>query len=512
MQIEFQKINEVYSRIRCETSLLFELIDDFAFFVDGYKFMPSYKRGHWDGKIRYVQQNGLFYNGLLKRVWEKCKSKGYSDFIFTDYEKNPEYTEQLIDDKLELFNLDFDFHPHQIEAITESLTKRKRIILSPTSSGKSLISYSISRILAEDNNKVLILVPSVMLVNQLYSDFEDYAKNDQSFAVDDNVHKVSAGIKKYTDKQIIISTWQSISALKDGKDTSKVREYMEQFDAIIGDETHKYAANEVKLMMESAINARYRIGLTGTLDEVKSSIETLEGLFGKVHRVLSTRELIDSGMATDVKIYPCILEYHDDFRKTMSSEISKLYKAKQKTSVNKAYQYEIDTIISNKNRNEFIAKLVKNLTGNTVILTRYIENHAKPLAEIISKYTNKKVIILDKDTPADIREETRKELANINDAVIIASYSLIATGVNIPSLQNIIFACPTKSKIPVLQAIGRVLRLHKLKTIAKVFDIVDDYGYNGNETYVMKHFQSRFEYYSQEQFEIEFKKFQLGDR
>lgn len=509
MKIRFEKVNEVYSKIICEPSLLFELIDDFAIFVDGYKFMPSYKKGHWDGKIRYIQQNGRFYNGLLKRVWEKCKEKGYSDFQFDKYEKDSEYTVADIQNRLSSFDMEYDFYPHQIEAITESLTKRKRIMLSATSSGKSNIIYSISRILAEDNNKILIIVPSVMLVNQLYSDFQDYAKNDEAYNVEEYTHKVFGGQKKTSPKQIIVSTWQSISALKEGKDSSKVVEYMEQFDVVISDEVHKAGSTEMKLILESAINARYRIGLTGTLDEVKSSIETLEGLFGKPHKVMSTRELIDAGMATDVRIYPCILSYPDEFRENMTRELGKLYKANQKSQVSRAYQYEIDSIISNKKRGEFIAKLVSKLNGNTVILTRYIENHAKPLAEIISKYTDKRIIVLDKDTPADIREETRKELANIDNAVIIATFSLISTGVNIPSLQNIIFACPTKSKIPVLQAIGRVLRLHKSKTLAKVFDIVDDYRYNGNEPHVMKHFQARFDYYNQESFEVELKHYNL---
>lgn len=509
MQVRFEKVNEVYSKIICEPSLLFELIDDFSIFVDGYKFMPTYKKGQWDGKIRYIQQNGRFYNGLLKRVWEKCKEKGYSDFQFDNYEKQSEYSEADIQNRLSTFELEHDFYPHQLDAITESLTKRKRIILSATGSGKSLNFYSISRILAEDDNKVLIIVPSVMLVNQMYSDFEDYAKNDEAYDVESYVHKVFGGQKKTSSKKIILSTWQSISALKDGKDTTALREYMEQFDVILSDETHKAGSTEIKLLLESAINARYRIGMTGTLDEIKTSIETLEGLFGKPHKVMSTRDLIDAGMATDVRIYPCILSYPDEFRESMTRELAKLYKANQKTQVSRAYQYEIDSIISNKKRNEFIAKLVSKLQGNTVILTRYIENHAKPLAEIISKYTDKKIIVLDKDTPADIREETRKELANINNAVIIATFSLISTGINIPTLQNIIFACPTKSKIPVLQAIGRVLRLHKSKTMAKVFDIVDDYRYNGNEPHVMKHFQARFDYYNQESFEVELKHYNL---
>lgn len=508
MKVKFQKVNEVYSKIICEQSLLFELVDDFAVLVDGYKFMPAYKKGYWDGKIRYVQQNGLFYNGLLKRIWLKCKEKGYTEFEFNDYNNKKEYDEISVAEKLEEFNLPFPPYDYQLDAIQDALIKRKVILKASVSSGKSLIAYSVSRILANDGKKVLIVVPTVMLVNQLKSDFTEYSIEDENYDVDDYVHKVFAGESKWSDKPITISTYQSISALKEGKDASKLKEFMEQFDAVIVDEAHSAKANEMKLILESAINAKYRIGMTGTIDDLKSQIETLEGLLGEVKVVLTSRELIDSGRGTEIKIVPCVLKYDDEVCKDMQREIGKLYKPNQK-GISKAYQYEMDSIISNSRRSEFIAKLAGKLRGNTVILTRYIENHAIPMAEIIRKHTDKTVIVLDKDTPAEMREEVRKSLEHIDDAIIIASYSLMAVGINIKNLHNLIFSFPLKSKIPILQSIGRLLRLHKSKDIAHVFDIVDDFSYNGSQTYTMKHFQSRFVFYEQEQYPVEIKQYNL---
>lgn len=500
--IKFTKINEVYTRIDCSTDLLYELVDLYGKYIPNHKYHPLVKARKWNGKIYFINKTTrLFYNGLLKDIWVACKDRGETEFQFVGYDKTKEFTQERIISDVENIILpdEISIYDYQLEAIVEGLTNMRRLLISPTSSGKSLILYIMARLLTNAGYKVLIQVPSVMLVNQMYSDFISYAINDE-YDVESNVHKIYAGQSKKSDKNIIISTWQSISTMvvKEKKkvvDDTEMRAFMEQFDVILSDEVHKAESNEVKSIMEAGIYGKYRIGLTGTLnDESKSLPETLTGLFGKVYKVITTKELMDSGRVSKLKIYPMVLNYSEEYKKL----ISKM-----------DYHDELTTIIGNQNRNKFIVNLAKRLDGNTIILLRHIDKHAKPLVEMLQKSTDKKIILLDKDTKTDDRETIRQSLEDIDDAIIIGTYALISTGVSIKNLKYLIFASPMKSRVACIQAIGRILRLSPNKTLAVLFDIVDNMEYKGKPNYVLDHFRKRFDYYTEEDFDVEIKEFDL---
>lgn len=507
--VKFVKINEVYTKIICDMDLRYQLADVFAKFVPNYKYNPLFKAKVWDGKIRFVNQTtGLFYNGLLKDVWLKCKEFGYSEFEFENFDKTEEFTEAEILKKLESFNMPYEYYDYQLETIIEALTKKCRLFESATNSGKSNVIYSIARILEESDKRVLIMVPSVMLVNQLYNDFVEYAKESE-YNIEDNVHKIFSGQEKFVDKGIVISTWQSILSLAEretkvikGKkksvivDDSIQREFLESFDCILADEVHGYDSSAVKEILEKPIYATYKCGFTGTLnDESKSLPETLIGLFGKVTKVISARELIDSGRATPIKIVPCILHYPNELRKLVSTM---------------DYQEELDTLIGLESRNNYITKLATNVKGNTIILLRHIDKHAKPLQELLQKATNKTVILIDKDTKADIREDIRQSLETLDDIIVIATYRLIGTGVSIKNLRNIIYAAPLKARVAIIQSIGRLIRLLQGKDKVFLFDIVDDLEYNGISNYALDHFRIRFDIYMNEQHEVDLREYNIG--
>jgi len=67
--------------------------------------------------------------------------------------------------------------------------------------------------------------------------------------------------------------------------------------------------------MEKMDNVRYRIGTTGTLDNKKVHRLVLEGVFGMVHRVTTTKALMDSGRLSSLNIMSIILKYNEDIRK-----------------------------------------------------------------------------------------------------------------------------------------------------------------------------------------------------
>jgi superfamily II DNA or RNA helicase len=64
-----------------------------------------------------------------------------------------------------------------------------------------------------------------------------------------------------------------------------------------------------------------------------------------------------------------------------------------------------------------------------------------------------------------------------------------------------IAAAPSKSKIKVLQSIGRMLRMHEEKTEAILYDIVDDLSYKSKNNYTLEHFFERIHMYDNEQFQ-----------
>jgi superfamily II DNA or RNA helicase len=313
----------------------------------------------------------------------------------------------------------------------------------------------------------------------LYSDFADYSTAN-GFDVSENIHRIYQGKDKNTDLPLTISTWQSLY--------TQPEEYFHQFDFIIGDEAHLFKAQSLVSIMSNCINAKYRIGLTGTLDGTKTHKLVLEGLFGPVEKVTTTKELMDNKQIADFSI-KCLVLKHDD-------EICKLMKGK-------TYQEEIEYLILNENRNKFIKNLAVSLNGNTLILYQYVDKHGKILYDMITKTENignRKVFFVYGKTDTETREEVRRITEEENDAIIVASYGTFSTGINIRNLHNIIFASPSKSRVRNLQSIGRGLRIGDNKVEAILYDIADDLRYKGYMNFTLKHFVERTKIYNEEKF------------
>ena len=140
------------------------------------------------------------------------------------------------------------------------------------------------------------------------------------------------------------------------------------------------------------------------------------------------------------------------------------------------YEDEVQYIITHNQRNKFIKNLALDLKGNTLILFSRVEAHGKPLFELIeqSVKNNRKVFFVHGGINTEEREAVRSIVDTESDAIIVASYGVFSTGINIRNLHNVVFASPSKSRIRNLQSIGRVLRKGKNKTKAMLYDISDD--------------------------------------
>lgn len=474
--VKIEKINNIYAQIDADDGILQEMSDFFTFSTPGYQFSPAFKSKHWDGKIRLLNlKTKQIYVGLIGYVKKFCKDNDYTfEVLDEDKEVYPVDTKNLAN----ALSLPLEARDYQLLASSLGLTRKRTVLVSPTASGKSLIIYMMIRHLLNTGKKRgLLIVPTINLVTQMHSDFKSYSTNN-GWDVEKYCQKIYGGESKIPDTDLIISTWQSIYDMP--------KKYFAQFDFIIGDEAHTFKAKSLTSIMTKLINCDVRVGTTGTLDDSKVNKLVLEGLFGPVFKVISTKELIDRKQLADFKIKCLILKYPEEVCKAVKGF---------------AYPDEMNFIVSHEGRNNFIRDLAINLNGNSLILFTYVEKHGKILYDLLTeKAKGRKIFFIHGGVEAEDREAVRHITEKENDAIIVASYGTFSTGVNIRNLHNIIFASPTKSKIRSLQSIGRGLRLGDNKTAATLYDIADDLRYGPYTNFTLKHYEERVKIYSEEKF------------
>ena len=474
--------NESYVIIDCSDGIAYELRDAFSFMVPGAQFSPQFRARIWDGKIYLFNvQTRQIYRGLIQYIEKFCIDRNYNFTYEEDHDE--EISIQEAKDFAKEINLKYEPRDYQIDSFIHAIRKHKCLLLSPTASGKSLIIYLMIRwFLEKHNSKILIIVPTTGLVSQLFTDFADYGYDSDRY-----VHRIFAGQDKQTDKPVVISTWQSLHTLPAA--------YFKQYQAVIGDEAHQFKAKSLTHIMTNLVNAKYRVGTTGTLDGTKTHKLVLEGLFGPVKKVITTKELMDQKHVADFRI-KCLLLKHSD--------------SVCQAARNFTYQQEIEYLVLNETRNKFIRNLALSLEGNTLVLYQYVDKHGKILEQLIKeKADERKVFFIYGKTDVEIREETRAIVESERDAIIVASYGTFSTGVNIRNLHNVIFASPSKSRIRNLQSIGRSLRKSDTKSSATLYDIADDMRHKKHENYTLKHFQERIKIYSEEKFQFKLYKIEL---
>ena len=497
MKLTVEKISEVYLRVYGDVSCEADLEQFFTYEVPGARFTPKYKARLWDGKVRlYSIIRKTLYVGLFHYLCEFCNRNGY-ELSFNATEEYPKILDIIHHDleDTEKFVADLNMYArgapipardYQIEAINYALNANRTVLLSPTASGKSFIIYSLMRWHTLSDRKCIIVVPTTSLVEQMYSDFEDYSSNN-GWSVPENCQKLYSGFTRDISKSVLITTWQSIY--------TQPKAWFEQFDVIFGDEAHQFKATSLVTIMERMQHVKYRIGTTGTLDNKKLNQLTLEGLFGQVHKVITTKELMDTGKVVPIDINCLVLKYDDETKK----------RCKEHT-----YQEEMDFLVQNQARNKFIRNLAVSCAGNTLVLFQYVEKHGIPLYEAIkAKAPDKNVYIVHGGVDTLDRETIRKDTEHGTNTIIVASYATFSTGINIPSIENIIFASPTKSKIRNLQSIGRGLRLKDGKTHLKLYDIADNLQHKSKKNHTLNHFIERVKIYSEEKFDYKVHEVQI---
>ena len=440
----------------------------------------------WDGKIRLADLRSFtIYHGLVPYIEVFCKERDYTLEIDSDVSVTQNFSLVEAKEFVDTLKLPHEIRDYQLKSFVQAIRNKRMLLLSPTASGKSLIIYVILRWLQEsDYKRGLLIVPTTSLVEQMYKDFEDYGYDSEQYC-----HRQYSGKEKHTNKFLTITTWQSIY--------KNSGEYFEQFDFVLGDEAHQFKAKSLTTILSGCVNAKYRIGTTGTLDGSQTHKLVLEGLFGPVYKATTTADLIDKGQLASFKIKCLILKHPESVCKVARSW---------------DYNQELEYIVMNTARNNFIRNLALSLNGNTLILFQFVEKQGKNLYANIKEHTkNRQVFFVFGGTDVEIRESVRAITEKERDAIIVASYGTFSTGVNIRNLHNIIFASPSKSRIRNLQSIGRGLRIGDNKDEAVWFDISDDFRIGKYTNYTLKHFVDRVKIYDDEKFKYKFYNIELKD-
>ena len=269
------------------------------------------------------------YVGLLDKVINFCEQFNYTykfennKFYGQPFEVNEGISLEGVKDYMSSI-CSHTPRDYQVDGVYDALKYNRKLLISPTASGKSLMIYSIVRYYVDKGQKILLVVPTTSLVEQMYKDFEDYGWDSESYC-----HKIYSGREKTNEHSVTITTWQSIYKLE--------RSFFEDYNVIIGDEAHLFKSKSLIQIMTKLHHAKYRFGFTGTLDGTQTHKWVLEGLFGPSYKVTRTDELMKQGHLSQLDIQ-CIVLKHPP----------------QKFDV---YEDEIQYLISHEQRNRFINKL-----------------------------------------------------------------------------------------------------------------------------------------------------------
>ena len=394
-----------------------------------------------------------FFSGFLPRVLKIFpKIKIIKKQFYIPVKKKPK-----------LYNI--QFRDYQKQAFRKAFFKRNGIIHHPTGTGKGIILLGLASGII---GNVLILCHSIDIVKQIYND----ALKDRL----EDPFLLAGGEKELNHRHKLVIA--SINTFK-----NRISEHDYNFyDAVIVDECHRISNTYAKVL--SKINAPIRIGLTATVPTSQDRKMLIEGLIGKVIDTLTPKQAANKKILSiaHVKIIP--LKQHI---------FSKAYKSTTKnyTSIYAA------NIVHNRARNELIVKSAMELNKkdkSCLILVKNIR-HGENIQRIF-KENGQNIHFMQGSSKSNTRILAKENLSQKGIKTLIATV-IFLTGVNIPSLDCIIFALGDKSEIRTIQAVGRCLRKTTTKEKALIIDFLDQGKYINN------HSKNRIRTYKKQGFEVE---------
>ncbi len=452
-----------------------KLSDSLKFIPTYTRYLPAVRLGRWDGSVSYCDIGGRTYLNLLDKLLPIVQSQGYE--IEIDDQRPPSK-----DFQFELVNEDSYSHihwpkghpiagqpikikEHQVDVINSYLENITGINIAPTGSGKTLITAILSHKI-EPYGRSIVIVPTKDLVTQTEDDYINMGLDVGVFY----------GDRKEYNKTHTICTWQSLESLsKRSKEQELEIDIIDFFDNVVCvmvDEVHKAKADVLRKLLSSYLShAPIRWGLTGTMPEEEYEKVGIMACIGPMLGKLNTKELQDKGILAQLHV-----------------NVWQLQDLGESAFTN--YQSELKWLTTNKIRLKFLAEQAIKIseTGNTLILVDRVET-----GELLQSYIPDSVFVSGKMKSKDRKDEYR-EVQEVDGKVIIATYGVASTGINIVRIYNLMLFEAGKSFVRVIQSIGRGIRVAEDKDFVNVYDVCSNCKFSKRHLTKRKKFYAEAEY------------------
>jgi Kyanoviridae DNA helicase len=489
--LRVEAVDEVWIRLHSVPHVLVELESAFTFEVPGYKFMPTYRLGVWDGKIKlFNAHRGVLYKGLLFQVVKWCRARrvrvDIGEGVWTssysgDHDLVAQAEEWTPDDK--------EPRQYQLDSFEHCVREGRSLVLSSTSSGKTLMIWRLAKWYGEPGRPVLILTTRKNLVAQAADDFAEYSGGRM------RVHQVREKTDRITwaaDTEVVVSTWQS--ALRETD-----HEWFSRFSAIVADEAHSWDSSAFLKIAERWSGVKYRFGFTGSLDGSKVNKMTLTGLFGEPRVASRNADRIAAGEVSRPNIRMVRVDYTDQERRFVSKFAKNPITGKWEPM---SYKQEVEFVIGHEGRRRLVLNLLAKLKGNTIVLFNRNSAYGEPMRDaMIAEFGVDRVHFVNGDVSTEDRRAAQAALETGDGIKVLASLGTFSEGMSVNNVHNVLFVFPMKSQVRVLQSIGRGLRLADGKTSCDFYDLVDDLRLGRRSNVLWRHALSRCEVYDAEEFD-----------
>jgi superfamily II DNA or RNA helicase len=437
---------------------LTSLWDKFGFYAEGYRWMPKFQLGQWDGKIRFFDKNGKTFTKMLDEIipylasWnydvdlrdDRIPVKVISDRVTSDYFDNiKEYEDG--EERIVL-------RPYQVDSVNEVLEEGSGFIIAGTGAGKTLICAAIASVLEQNDIQTMIIVPSSDLVTQT---------RDELVKCGLQVGEYS-GETKNIDEKIVVGTWQALQ---------NAPYHMLQFQAVIVDEAHGTKATVIReLINDNGGHIAYRFGVTGTFPKPITDQYALRTSIGRIVKEIPAKWLIDNGYLSEVEIEPIMIHEKPGYEDFPDYSSERAYVSKNSERLEK-----IAEIIQEKQKQY----------GNTLVLTASIPQ-GRQLEEMIPGS-----IFLYGESEKELRAQNYKQYAERDDVIVIASSGIASTGISIDRIFCLVLVDTGKSFVRAIQSVGRSLRKKGDKNKSHVVDVYSSLKW------CKKHWNERKKYYKE---------------
>ncbi|WP_323587330.1 DEAD/DEAH box helicase [Aliarcobacter butzleri] len=429
-------------------SYIFEFKDDYKILIGSSNITASAFKSNIEWNVKTVtKKDDIFLKDVLdefETLWKSSREVNdefltlYSNFLNT---QNKEFK------SFSLNQIKTNFMQEKALEKLENLRKKgenKALIIAATGSGKTYLSaFDVKKFKAKT---MLFLVHRENILIKAKQSFEEILPQINSFGL-------YTGNKKEQDKNYLFSTIQTMS--------SNFLEFSQDlFDYIIIDEAHHVTSPSYKKILDY-FKPKFLLGLTATSNRMDGN---------------SIYEIFDENIALDIRLnealeHNLIVPFHYygisdiqsiDYENVDLTKIDLLAKL---LSVNKRVDFIIDKM-----------NFYSNSGNKRKVLGFCIsKEHCNFMSEEFNKKGINSITLTSEDSISK-REESIKRLENENDSLeVIFTVDIFNEGIDIPSINMVLFLRPTNSPIVFVQQLGRGLRKYKNKEFLTVLDFIGNH-------------------------------------